>query len=315
VVDYRDYYKILGVSKSASAKEIKAAYRKLAQKYHPDKNPGDAKAEARFKEINEANAVLSDPEKRKRYDQLGANWERFRNVPGAGAAGRPGGGRVRVDFGGLGGEEFGGFSDFFRTFFGGGFGGGGLEDLFEQARTRQQRPAPARGQDVEGEVELSLEDVLRGTAREVSLEGQPGRRVEVKIPPGVREGSRVRVSGEGARGSSGGSAGDLFLRVRLRPHPRFRREGDDLHTRLEVRLTTAVLGGEASVATLDGAASLRIPAGTPVGRTFRLRGQGLPRLAQAGQRGDLLAELSVQLPETLSERERELFEELRQLGR
>jgi curved DNA-binding protein len=299
-MEYKDYYKTLGVAKKATAKEIKAAYRKLARKHHPDMNPGNKQAEARFKEINEAHEVLGDPEKRKRYDELGANWDAFsRRGPGAG--GWPGGG-VRIDFGDLGAMGGGGgFSEFFRTFFGGGFGGGeGTDDLF------------GRASDAEAEVTLTLEEVLRGTAREVAVDGS-SRRVEVKIPPGVRDGSRVRVAGEGGRGGRG-RRGDLYLRTRIAPHSRFERRGDDLATVVRVPLTTAVLGGEAQVPTLDGPVGIKIPAATPAGRVFRLRGHGLPRLGGRGARGDLLASLAVDLPGTVTARQRELFEELRGTG-
>ncbi len=306
-VEYKDYYKILGVAKGATEKEIKAAYRKLARKHHPDMNQGNPKAEARFKEIGEAYEVLSDPEKRKRYDELGANWNSFRQAPGAGAW--PGGGEVRVDFGDLGGGG-GGFSDFFRTFFGGpggsggfsGFETGSIEDLFG-----------GRG-DTEQEVVLTLEEVLHGAARTVQV-GPPGsrRRVEVRIPPGVREGSRVRVAGE-KTGASGRRARDLYLHVRIAPHPTFERKGDDLQASVRVPLTTAVLGGEAQVPTLEGPVGIKIPAGTGLGQIFRLRGKGLPRLDSGGGRGDILASISVELPKRLSPRERELFEELRRLG-
>ena len=298
-MEYKDYYKILGVAKSATEKEIKAAFRKLARKHHPDVNPGNKEAEARFKEINEANEVLGDKEKRKRYDELGANWDAFGRQAPQGRA-WPGGG-VRVDFEDLGG---GGFSDFFRTFFsggGGGFGGfGGSEEAFSPAS------------DAEGEVDLTLAEVFRGTTREVSL-GGPRRRVEVKIPPGVRDGSRVRVAGEGGRGT-GGRRGDLYLRVRVAPDPTFERKGDDLQTTLRAPLTAAVLGGEAQVPTLEGTVGIKIPAGTPAGQVFRLRGHGLPKLGATGERGDLLATLAVELPRTLTEKQRELFEELRKSG-
>ena len=298
-MEYKDYYKILGVAKTASEKEIKAAFRKLARKHHPDVNPGNKDAEARFKEINEANEVLGDKEKRKRYDELGANWDAFgRQAP----PGRPWpGGGVRVDFEDLGGA--GGFSDFFRTFFsgGGGFGGfGGGEEAF----------APAS--DAEGEVDLTLAEVFRGTTREVSV-GGTRRRVEVKIPAGVRDGSRVRVAGEGGRGA-GGRRGDLYLRVRVAPDPTFERKGDDLQTTLRAPLTSAVLGGEAQVPTLEGPVGIKIPAGTPAGQVFRLRGHGLPKLGASSERGDLLATLAVELPRTLTDRQRELFEELRKSG-
>jgi curved DNA-binding protein len=332
-MEYKDYYKILGVPRTATDKEIKAAYRKLARKHHPDVNKGDPKAEARFKEINEANAVLSDPEKRRRYDSLGPDWAAYAR-PGAGAgAGAGRGGRVHVDFG----EDLGGFSDFFRTIFGGGgfggegsggraaegfggarsggarsggFGGIDLEDLLGGAAGR----ASPAGQDVETPVELTLDEVLRGTSRTLKVgEGASARTVEVKIPAGVREGARVRVAGEGAPGR-GGARGDLYLRVRTRPHPFLERNGDDLKTTVAVPLTTAVLGGEASVPSLDGPVGIKIPPGSRPARVFRLRGHGLPRLGEGG-RGDLMAELAVDLPQNLTPRERELFQELRQLGR
>jgi len=296
-MEYKDYYRILGVAKTATEKEIKAAFRKLARKHHPDVNPGNKEAEARFKEINEANEVLGDKEKRKRYDELGANWNAFgREAP----QGRPWpGGGVRVDFEDLGGA--GGFSDFFRTFFSGGGGGfGGGEEAFSPAS------------DAEGEVDLTLAEVFRGTTREVRVDGTR-RRVEVKIPPGVREGSRVRVAGEGGRGA-GGRRGDLYLRVRVAPDPTFERKGDDLQTTLRAPLTAAVLGGEAQVPTLEGSVGIKIPAGTPAGQVFRLRGHGLPKLGVTGERGDLLATLAVELPRTLTDRQRELFEELRKSG-
>jgi curved DNA-binding protein len=298
-VEYKDYYKILGVPKSASEKEIKAAYRKLAHKHHPDKNQGNKDAEARFKEIAEAYDVLGDKEKRKRYDELGANWSAYsRGAPGA--QGWPGGGGVRIDFEDLGGAS--GFSDFFRTFFGGagGFSGFGRGD------------EPATLSDTEGEVELTLSEVLRGTSREVSLAGSK-RRVEVRIPPGVKDGSRVRVAGEGERGR-GGQRGDLYLRVKIAPDPAFQRNGDDLQTTIRVPLTAAVLGGAAAVKTLDGSLEIKIPADSPPGRVFRLRGQGLPRLGEKDVRGDLLATLAIDLPRALTPRQKELFEELRKSG-
>ena len=298
-MEYKDYYKILGVPKGASEKEIKAAYRRLARKHHPDVNPGNKEAEARFKEIGEAYEVLSDKEKRGRYDTLGANWAAHGRPP----QGRPGGG-VRIDFEDLGGA--GGFSEFFRTFFGGGaagFGGAegfGGEDSFQPAA------------DAEAEVDLTLSEVLRGTTREVAVSGSR-RRVEVKIPPGVRDGSRVRVAGEGGRGA-GGRRGDLYLRVRVAPDPAFERRGDDLQTTIRVPLTAAVLGGEAQVTTLEGSVGIKIPPGTPAGQVFRLRGHGLPRLGEPGARGDLLATLAVDLPRSLTARQKELFEELRGSG-
>jgi curved DNA-binding protein len=305
-VEFKDYYKILGVPRTATAKEIKAAYRRLARKHHPDVNKGNPAAEARFKEINEANAVLSDPGKRRQYDALGPDWQ---NVVRRGGGGRSGQG-FPVDLG----DDLGGFSDFFRTIFGGGgfdrggpggFGGG-VEDLFER------RPPP-RGRDLEGVAELTLEEVLHGTTRTVQLdEGGGTRRVEVKIPPGIEDGARVRVRGEGGRGPGG--AGDLFLRVHVLPHPRFTRDGDDLRTSVAVPLTTAVLGGEGAVPNLEGERGIKIPEGSRPGRIFRLRGLGLPRRQAPGERGDLFAVLAVELPDGLSARARELFEGLRELG-
>lgn len=309
-MEYKDYYKVLGVKKDASAKEIKAAYRKLARKYHPDVNAGDEKAEARFKEVNEAHEVLGDSEKRQKYDQLGSNWEAFsRGAPGAGA-GWPGGG-FRVQYEDLGGGGGGGFSDFFRTFFGGGgFGGGGFDPGgFGGAGDYYQPPS-----DAEGSVTLTLLEVLQGTTREVAVgDGANRRRVEVRIPRGVKEGSRVRVAGAGGAGSRG-ERGNLYLKVRLASDPRFERKGDDLLTEVVVPLTVAVLGGEADVATLEGPVGIKIPEGTPVGRVFRLKGKGLPRLGEEASRGDVLATLAVELPSKLTPRQQELFEELRTSG-
>jgi DnaJ-class molecular chaperone len=315
-MEYKDYYKILGIPRNASEKDIKAAFRKLARKHHPDVNKNDPKAEARFKEINEANAVLSDPEKRRQYDALGPDWEGFR--PGAGAGPRPGAGRVHVDFGG---QDAAGFSDFFRTIFGGGFGaraggggGGGFEGVdVEEMFGRARRAVPA-AEDVEGEVELTLEEVLKGTTRGVRVGDTRGSRtVEVKIPPGVREGSRVRAAGEG--GGDGKERGDLYLRVHVAPHPFLERKGDDLQTNVTVPLTTAVLGGEVEVPTLEGPVGIKVPPGSRPGRILRLRGKGLPRLEARGERGDLLAAVGVDLPQNLTPREREIFEELRRSGR
>jgi curved DNA-binding protein len=305
-MEYKDYYKTLGVAKNANAKEIKAAYRRLARKHHPDVNQGNRQAEARFKELNEANEVLSDPEKRARYDQLGSNWAAYESrEPPTGAWGS--GGRVRVNMGGFE-EGLGDFSDFFRTFFGGGGGeargagaSGGIGDFFS-------RRASA---DVEREVEISLEEVLKGATR--TIRGASTRTVEVKLPAGMRDGARVRVPGEGAR--AGGRAGDLYLRARVAAHPQFGVQEDDLSTTASAPLSMAVLGGEVDVPTLEGQVSLKVPAGTPAGRVFRVRGHGLPRQGERGARGDLLVTLLVVLPSDLSRREREIFEELRRLGR
>jgi DnaJ-class molecular chaperone len=206
---------------------------------------------------------------------------------------------VRVEFG----EEFGGFSDFFKTFFGGGFSGRGFDDVFGGGASP--------GQDVQSILEITLEEVLKGTKRTLPL---GGRQVEVKVPPGVRDGSRLRVAGEGGAGRRGGPKGDLYLRVEVRPHPLFERRGDDLATTVKVPLTTAVLGGEMTVPTLEGALSVKVPSGTAAGQTFRLRGQGLPELGRHEKRGDLLATVAVELPKKLSTRQKDLFEELRGSG-
>ena len=316
-MDYKDYYQILGVSRDADEKEIKRAFRRLARQYHPDVNPGDANAEERFKEINEAYEVLSDAEKRDKYDRLGADWARWQQTGGRPgdfdwgrwSAGAPGAGgqRVHVRYGSPEDLEdlFGGaspFSDFFSQIFGG-IGGapGGYE----------YRGRPQRGQDYQQEVEISLREAYQGATRVLQKDG---RRLEVKIPPGARTGTRVRMAGEGAPGAAGGNAGDLYLRVKVAPDPQFERQGDDLHVSVQVDLYTAVLGGQAQVPTLSGPVMLTIPAGTQNGRVFRLRGKGLPRLRHEGQYGDLYATVDVRLPTDLSPHQQELFEELRQVS-
>jgi curved DNA-binding protein len=315
-MEYKDYYKILGVGKTADEKEIKKAYRRLARQYHPDMNPGDKAAEARFKEVNEANEVLSDPEKRRKYDELGQNYQRWQQsggqpggfdwsrwaTPGAGG---PGG--VRVEYGNVEdlNDLFGGgnFSDFFEAIFGGASGGA-------QTRTRRAAGArPARGQDVEQEVEVSLEEAFRGSQRLMDVDG---RRLEIKIPAGVKTGSRIRMTGEGFPGQGGGARGDIYLVIKVLPHPTFERRGDDLYVEAPVDLFTALLGGEARVQSLAGPVVLRIPAGTQSGRTFRLAGQGMPKL-RSDERGDLYAKVRVTLPEKLNEREQQLVREWAEL--
>jgi DnaJ-class molecular chaperone len=331
-MDFKDYYATLGVSKTATSKEIKQAYRKLARKLHPDVNPGDKSAEGRFKEINEAYEVLGDPPKRKKYDDLGANWRLYEQAQQSGAAGSPSGGSPfggaydagawTINMGGPGGyrtmseeemrEIFGTddpFSDFFKTFFGGAAAGG----------ERQARPGRGartrRGRDIEHEVELSLEEAFQGATRRLSIKhGGHARTVEVRIPPGVRDGSRVRAAGEGESGSSGGASGDLYLRIRLKPHPVFElKGGNDLSARVAVPLTTAVLGGEALVPTLTGPVRLRIPELTQPGQVFRLRGHGLPSVGKPDERGDLYATIEVRLPKRLTPEQRKLFEALAKL--
>jgi curved DNA-binding protein len=293
-VGFRDYYDALGVPRDASQEDIRAAHRRLARQFHPDvnKEPG---AEDRFKEISEAYEVLRDPEKRERYDRLGSNWRAGQDVSGAsgfeGFRGRGGGGfeDVRFDFGG---DDF---SDFFDGLFGrrargaGGFSGG----------------YAARGADLEAVLELSLEEAARGGRRRVSF--GDGRDFEVAIPPGVRDGQRIRLAGEGQPGPGGGPSGDLFLRIRVRPDKRFRVDGDDVYTDVAITPWEAALGAQVDVRTLDGTAEVKVPAGSSSGRKLRLRGQGI-----AG--GDLYAVVQIHVPKRMSDEERDLFERLTQVS-
>jgi DnaJ-class molecular chaperone len=324
-VDFKDYYTTLGIPKTATDKEIKQAFRKLARKYHPDVNPGDKGAEAKFKEVNEANEVLSDPQKRKKYDELGANWRAYENVPpGANpyAGGSPFGGQWSTG-GGTGGfrtmteeemaDMFGGgggdFSDFFKTFFG---GMGGAEES-TGARGGRARPRARKGQDIEHPFELDLEDAIRGSVQRLQLRHDGhARTVEVRIPAGVTDGSRVRVAGEGGRGSGSAPSGDLYLRVQLKPHPVFDVKGRDVYTRARVPVPVAVLGGEVDVVTPESKTlRLKLPAGTQSGQRFRLRGHGLPAVGKPDERGDLYANVEVDIPKSLSDEERKHYEALR----
>lgn len=338
-MEYKDYYKILGVPKNADDKAIKTAYRRLARKHHPDVAKGKDSA-ARFQEVAEAYEVLGDAEKRKRYDTLGPDWQRYAEA-GAGARGPFEGapfGQGEVHFG-RGGE---GFSDFFRTIFGdlGGRRAGGFRDVdLGDLGDLGAGFGPDKGGDVEAPIEISLEDAFRGVSRPISLEldepcptcGGAGhvnrkpcpqcrgggwakgrRNLEVKIPPGVATGSRVRVGGEGQGGAGGGGRGDLYLKVTVRPDPRFERKGDDLHSTLQVPAQDAALGAEVSVPTLKGQVSMKIPPETSGGRTFRLPGYGMPRLKGSGA-GDQYVQVQLTIPAGLSPRERELYEELRNI--
>jgi curved DNA-binding protein len=329
-MEFKDYYSTLGVSKTATEKDLKQAFRKLARKYHPDVNPGDKSAEGRFKEINEAYEVLGDPAKRKKYDELGANWRAYENVP-PGTPGGPGGPGFgwNVNAGGQPGggyrtvteeemrEMFGDsspFSDFFQTFFGGAGSFGG--DLRGGAG-RGGRPRARGGRDIEQDLQLGLEDAYHGAMRRLTmtLDGH-SRSVDVRIPAGVGDGSRVRVSGEGEPGSNGAPAGDLYLRVHIAPHPRFERKGPDLYTRVQIPLTTAVLGGEVDVPTIAGKSlRLKVPPATQNGQVFRLKGHGMPVVGKPGQHGDLFATADVQLPRQLTPEQRAHFEALQKLER
>lgn len=315
-VQFRDYYETLGVSKTATDDEIKSAFRKLARKHHPDVAKDKKTAEEKFKQINEAYEVLSDPEKRRKYDQLGADW----NQPGAGqpppgwGGQRRGGGPNPFGGGNGGGVEFEfggtGFSDFFEAFFGGGrgqsaFGGGG----FGGARGGMER-----GSDVEADIMVTLEEALHGSRRTVSLRRGSSSKLEtyqVKIPRGVHEGQRIRLAGQGEAGAGGGKSGDLFLRVRLARHPDFSVDGSDLVHELEIAPWQAVLGAELQVPTLEGNARLKIPPGTQAGQRFRLRERGLPNAS--GSRGDLYVATTIRLPKKITDRERELWTQLAEL--
>ncbi len=311
---FRDYYETLGVSKTASEDEIKSAFRKLARKYHPDVAKDKKEAEEKFKQINEAYEVLSDPEKRRKYDQLGENWNQpggFQPPPQWGG-GQPGGGYHWGGSGENGGVEFEfggtGFSDFFEAFFGGGrgrsaFGGFG-----------QRGTMAERGSDVKADIMVTLEEALHGSTRQVSLRRAGSKKTEtyqVKIPRGVREGQRIRLAGQGEAGERGGKSGDLFLRVRLARHPDFSVEGSDLVHEVKIAPWQAVLGDQIIVPTLEGNARLKLPPGTQGGQRFRLRGRGLPGVS--GQRGDLYVVVQIAVPKKLSDSERKLWEQLAQL--
>jgi len=303
--NYKDYYKILGVERGASEKEIKSAYRKLARKYHPDVNPGDKSAEEKFKEISEAHEVLADKEKRAKYDQFGQYWEQM-GQPGAGGAYGPTWDTFTFDYGGAAGQgEAGfrgpeGFSDFFEMLFGQQRRGGG------QA-TSHRRHAPAKGRNIEAEMEVSLEDAFHGAKKSFSL---AGRKLEVTIPKGVRDGQKIRLANQGEEGPAG--KGDLLIKIKLRPHPVYERRDDDLHIDVPVDYVTAALGGEVQVPTLTGRVTMKVPKATSGGRVFRLPGQGMPKLKDGG-RGNLYAKVRVTIPEAMNDKERELLEQIKRL--
>jgi curved DNA-binding protein len=336
-VKFKDYYEILGVKRDATVEQIRQAYRKLARKYHPDLNPGDKAAEEKFKEINEANEVLSDAEKRKRYDQLGANWRdgaEFTPPPGWG------GGQVNVDFGDLrdifGGAGVGGgatgsgaFSDFFEMLFGGGRGVEANDPRRSRSRSR------SKGQDAEAEMEISLEDAHRGGRHRITLQasrvcptcngsgmsngmvcptcrgtGQvlSPKTIDVNIPPGARAGSVIKIPRQGQPGAGGAEPGDLFVKLQLRQHPKFTVSGDDITTDVPVTPSEAVLGATIEVPTIDGKAEMKVPAGSQSGQRLRLRGQGLNK--RGSGRGDLYVRLKIAVPAQPTEREKQLYQEL-----
>lgn len=300
-MEYKDYYKILGVDKKATQDEIKKAYRKLAVKYHPDKNPDDKKAEEKFKEANEANDVLSDPEKRKQYDELGENWKYYQRQ-----GGQPGGGFDRSQWAN-GGQQYGGgfhgddqfgsgdFSDFFSQFFNGGGGGG--------SRT-------FRGQDYQATFEISLSDAFHGATKQISLNNQS---LNLKIKPGIVDGQVLRLKGKGAPGPGGGEPGDLLLTIHIAADPRVERKGDDLYFNQPLDIITATLGGKIPVHTMDKTINMNIPEGTDSGKTFRLKGVGMPMYGKEGVRGDAYIRVQLEVPKKLTDEQRALFTQLANL--
>jgi DnaJ-class molecular chaperone len=323
-VKFKDYYEVLGVKRDATDEQIRQAYRKLARKHHPDVNPGDKLAEDKFKEINEANEVLSDPEKRKRYDQLGPNWKN-----GAEFTPPPGWGRVNVQFDDLGSMfSGGGFSEFFETLFGGAKPAGQAEH-----RRRGTRARTGRGQDAEAEMEISLEDAHGGGRHKITLQGTrpcvtcggkgatsgvvcttcrgagyvlSPKTIDVNIPPAAREGSVIKVSKHGQAGAS--EPGDLYIKLKIKPHPIFTVSGDDITAEVPISAAEAVLGATIEVPTIDGKAEVKIPAGSQGGQRLRLRGQGLNR--RGGGRGDQYVRLKVVVPTHPTDREKQLYREL-----
>lgn len=325
----KDYYEVLGIGRNASDKEIRQAYRRLARRHHPDVNPGDKSAESRFKEINQAYEVLSDPEKRRKYDQYGDQWQFADQFAKAGAQGAP---EWEFTSAGPGGFDFGGFAT-----------GTDMGDIFESLlKGSGARGAPRRSrrrQDAEYPLEVTLEEAFQGTKRTIQTQSEEPcsvcggkgalqnapcyscrgtgtvlrpRTLEAKIPPGVNNGSRVRIAGAGGAGYGTRERGDLYLVISIKPHSLFERKGDDLHLDLSVPLTTAILGGEVEVPILKGKVVLKIPPETQNGKAFRLAGQGMPHLGDTS-RGDLFAKVKVVLPQNLSHKEKELFAQLRAL--
>jgi curved DNA-binding protein len=311
-MEFKDYYKLLGVEKDATQEEIKKAYRKLALKYHPDRNPDNKQAEEKFKEITEANEVLSDPEKRKKYDQLGANWKYYQQ-PGAGGPGMEdffsqfGGGRsgrTTYQYSGDLGDMFGnigGFSDFFESFFSG-RGAGARRNPFTTAQ---------KGQDYEANLNLTLEEVFNGVERQISVDS---KKLKVKIEPGTKDKTKLRLKGMGSSGSHGGEKGDLYLNIHVLDHPFYEVKDDDLYYNLDVDLYTAVIGGKVQIQTLDHKKlSIVIPPETDNGKLLKLCGQGMIRKENKNSRGDLFVRIIVQIPKHLSKEEKELFKKLSQL--
>lgn len=307
-MEFIDYYKILGVNQNASQEEIRKAYRKLARKLHPDLNPNDQEAQKKFQQLNEANEVLSDPEKRKKYDQYGKDWqhaEEFEKArqqqqsyqqQGSGGFGQGGFGQGGFDFGG--GYEGGDFSEFFESMFGGSTGQG------------SRRSTRFRGQDLSAELQLNLTDVYRTHKRTLTVNG---KNIRLTIPAGVDNGQTIRIKGHGGPGANGGPAGDLLLTFNISNNTSFKREGSNLYAQQELDLYTAALGGDITVDTFEGKAKLKVKPETQNGTVVKLKGKGFPIYKQEGRFGDLYITYTVQVPRNLSHKEKELFEELRKL--
>ena len=314
-MEFKDYYNILGVDRKADGKEFKKAYRKLARKYHPDVNPANTDAAAKFQDINEANEVLSDPEKRKQYDRLGSQWQQYQQGGGKPEdfnwGEREAAGNQSYNYRTVNPEEFeelfgtgGGFSDFFTNLFGGdrqhSRGGGGGQQSYQQVR-------PRHGSDLEHSLQVSLNESYQGASR--VLQWEDGRKIDVKIPRGVKTGSRVRVKEQGGTGTDGGGSGDLYLTIEVMPEKRFLRDNDDLKTTVSADLFTMLLGGKLSVPGIDRSVTLPIPPETSNGRVFKLRGLGMPLIKHPGQRGDLYVTVETVLPQKLTAKEKELLEQ------
>lgn len=311
-MEYKDYYKILGVAKKASEDEIKKAYRKLAIKYHPDKNAGDKQAEAKFKEINEANEVLSNAEKRRRYNELGSNWKNYQQTSGQGGFDwskyqqQGGGGQTYyTDFGDLGssfGGGGGGFSDFFEAF----FGGSGFREAKPVGRKAY------KGEDMQAELPITLEEAYKGAEKIFEVNGQT---IKLKVKKGVSEGQILKLTGKGSPGSNVGAGGDLLITIKVKKHPMFNRIDDDLYLDLPVDIYTAVLGGKTEISTFKGKTKISIPPETPNGKTLRLPGLGMAKYGKENMYGDMYVKIDLQTPKNLTPEEIKLFKELAALSK
>ena len=318
-MEYKDYYKILGVSRDASQDELKKKYRKLAAKYHPDRNPDDDTAEDKFKELGEAYEVLKDPEKRKLYDKVGSDWKKYQQA-GASAddfnwsqyAGQGGGQRVNMEdvFGGAGQGRGSGspFSSFFETIFGGGDPFGGRQQA-RQYQSRAGQRSAVRGADTEAELTIGLKEALEGAQKQFRINGE---KVKLNIPAGIESGKKLKLKGKGHISAQGGKKGDLFLKVNVDEPEGFERKGKNIIQKVPLDLYKAILGGDLTVETLQGKVKLNIPPETPNGKIFRLSGRGLPAFNRKGERGDYYIKTEIKLPENLTEKEKNLFRKLQE---